>query len=225
MVLLQEGKRKWKEKSISTCHVPLAWTLCMLPGGLKLKEDHAGINCPAPLCPSALRLWWEVAQWRTSSSTSSYDASLWRLPEPSHACVWIQGVWRGMPRVLRQFCWSTRDSSGWDQWHLRQQNTIWEALEMGVQGSIRWRSMSSLCSPRSPAVTALWALRGCSGRTWGSSSACHSPVIATDVVGVSILTVFLFFFFLVPRTFPKFASFPCSPHLISFDIPHPLTSA
>lgn len=40
--------------------------------------------------------------------------------------VWIQGVWRGMPRVLRQFCWSTRYSSGWGpvaleaaEYHLR----------------------------------------------------------------------------------------------------------
>lgn len=129
-------KEHGKKKSISACHVTLTWTLCMLPGGPKLKEDRSGSNCSTSMCPSALRLWWEVAQWRTSSSTLSSDASLWCLPEPSHTCMWIQGVWRCMPRVLKQFCRSTRDSSGWDPArHLRQQNTIQEVLEMGVQGS------------------------------------------------------------------------------------------
>lgn len=60
---------------------------------------------------------------------------------------------------------------------------------------IRWRSLSSLCSP---VVTALWTLRGCSGRTWGFWSTCQSPVIAADVE----FSIFIFFFFfLVPRTF------------------------
>lgn len=204
-------------------NIHLPWTLCMLPGGPKLKEDHAGNNCSAPLCPSALRLWWEVAQWKTSSSTSSYDASLWRLPEPSHVCLWIQGLWRGMPRVLRQFCWSTRDSSGWDpaaleaaEYHLRgagnggtRINQV-EVIELSLQSTFS----SSYCPLSTQRM--LWEnLRlfvrlsftcHCRWCCWSFNSHCFS-------------------FFMFPRTFPTFASFPCSPHLISFYIPCPLTSA
>lgn len=180
----------------------------MLPGGPKLKENQSGSNCSASMCPSALRLWWEVAQWRTSSSTLSSDASLWHLPEPSHTRMWIQGVWRCMPRVLRQFCRSIRDSSGWDPArHLRQQNIIREVLEMGVQGSGGGQWALSAVQQSLPSEL--------------SEDALGEPEAFCPLVSHLSLLLMLnfqfssfFFFFLVPWTFPKFASFPCSLHLI-----------